>query len=63
VLHGIHFELTPTNVRTHLPNVLELVQQGRLAPERVTTETCPWEELPEGLIEPSMKPVFVRESL
>lgn len=59
-LRGIRFEPTPTNVRAHLGEVLDLVQTGRLAPELVTTETLDWEMLPEALSEPSMKPVFIR---
>lgn len=60
VLRGVRFEATPTSIRHHLPNVLELVQTGRISPELVTTEVLAWEELPEALSEPSMKPVFVR---
>jgi alcohol dehydrogenase len=60
MLRGVRLQLTPTNVRAHLPKVLSLVQAGRIAPERVTTEVLPWEQLPEALAEPSMKPVFVR---
>lgn len=62
ILRGIRLEATPTNVRAHLGGVLEWVQQGRLEPQRVTTETRPWDEAVEVLVEPSMKPVFVRES-
>jgi threonine dehydrogenase-like Zn-dependent dehydrogenase len=61
-LRGVRFETTPTNIRAHLAAVLSLVQAGRLAPERVTTEILPWEDLPAALAEPSMKPVFVREA-
>jgi len=60
-LRGARLETTPTNIRAHLPEVLALVQAGRIAPERVTTEILSWEDLPEALAEPSMKPVFVRE--
>jgi threonine dehydrogenase-like Zn-dependent dehydrogenase len=61
VLRGVTLEATPTNVRAFLPEVLSLVEKGRIAPERVTTELLPWESLPEALVEPSMKPVFVRD--
>jgi alcohol dehydrogenase len=60
MLRGVRFEATPTNIRAHLATVLSLVKRRRLAPEQVTTETLPWEDLPEALAEPSMKPVFVR---
>lgn len=59
-LRGVRFEATPTNIRAHLDEVLSLVQRRRVAPEQVTTETRGWEDLPEALSEPSMKPVFVR---
>ena len=62
MLRGVRLETTPTNIRAHLREVLSLVQTGRIAPERVTTEILPWEKLPEALAEPSMKPVFVRET-
>jgi len=61
VLRGVRLEATPTNIRTFLPEVLSLVRTGRIAPERVTTEVLSWETLPEALVEPSMKPVFVRD--
>jgi hypothetical protein len=60
-LRGVRLEATPTNVRAFLPEVLSLVARGRLAPERVTTELLSWESLPEALVEPSMKPVFVAD--
>jgi alcohol dehydrogenase len=62
MLRGVRFEATPTNIRAFLPAVLSLVGTGRIAPERVTTEVLPWETLPEALVEPSMKPVFVRSA-
>lgn len=61
VRRGIRLDATRTNVRAHLPHVLSFVQAGRIHPEQVTTEVRSWEELPEGLAEPSMKPVFVRD--
>jgi threonine dehydrogenase-like Zn-dependent dehydrogenase len=60
MLRGVRFVTTPTNIRAHLREVLALAQTGRIAPERVTTETLSWETLPEALVEPSMKPIFVR---
>jgi alcohol dehydrogenase len=60
VRRGIRLEATRTNVRAHLAEVLSFVQTRRISPEHITTEVRPWEELPEALVEPSMKPVFVR---
>jgi alcohol dehydrogenase len=48
VLRGVRLDATPTNIRAFLPEVLSLVGQGRLAPERVTTEVLAWESLPEA---------------
>jgi alcohol dehydrogenase len=59
-LRGARLETTPTNIRAHLPRVLALVQAGSIAPDRVTTEILSWDDLPAALVEPSMKPVFVR---
>ena len=61
IIRGITLQMTPTNIRAHLQEVLSLVQRHCVAPERVTTEVLPWEELPEALAEASMKPVFVRQ--
>jgi threonine dehydrogenase-like Zn-dependent dehydrogenase len=57
---GARFEATRTNVRAHLDRVLALVQAGDVAPGLVTSQTLPWEALPEALVEPTLKPVFVR---
>src|SRR5215470_9290183 len=48
------------HIRPHLGAVLSLVQRGRVAPEEITSETLPRDDLPQALSEPSMKPVFVR---
>jgi len=61
LLRGARLELTPTNVRAHLDDVLALIAAHRIAPERVTTEVRPWSELPDALADASMKPVFVRD--
>lgn len=60
VLRGVRLEATPMDIRAFLPEVLSLVRTGRIVPERVTTEVLSWETLPEALVEPSTKPVFVR---
>ena len=62
VLRQLRLEGTPTNVRAHLPEVLRWVEEKRIAPERVTSEVLPWSALTEALVEPSLKPVFVRSS-
>jgi alcohol dehydrogenase len=57
---GVQFHTGRVNARAHMPAVLELVQAGRLHPERVTSELLAWDDAPRALAEPSMKPVFLR---
>jgi alcohol dehydrogenase len=40
-----------THVRTLMPNVLELIREGRLSPERVTTCVAPLDDAPSALRE------------
>lgn len=58
---GVHFRTGRANARADMPEVLALVQAGRLQPEHVTSEIVAWRDAAEALAEPSMKPVFVRE--
>jgi threonine dehydrogenase-like Zn-dependent dehydrogenase len=58
---GVRFHTGRANARADMPEVLALVQSGRLRPELVTSETVPWDAAAEALAEPSMKPVFVRD--
>jgi alcohol dehydrogenase len=58
---GVHFHTGRANARADMPEVLALVQAGRLQPELVTTEIVAWRDAAEALVEPSMKPIFVRE--
>lgn len=57
---GVRFHTGRANARADMPAVLELVQAGRIQPERVTSEVVPWEDAAEALADPSMKPLFVR---
>jgi threonine dehydrogenase-like Zn-dependent dehydrogenase len=57
---GVNFHIGKGNARPAIPHVLELVAEGRLSPQRVTTGVFDWEELPDVLAAPPMKPVFVR---
>lgn len=58
---GVHFHTGRANARADMPDVLALVQSGRLQPELVTSEVVAWCDAAEALVEPSMKPIFVRE--
>lgn len=57
---GITMRIARDNVRAHLPDALELAQSGRVDPGRVVSDVIDWEQLPEALPEPHLKPVFVR---
>ncbi len=43
-----------------LPKVLDLIQSGRLQPERLTTRLAQWDEAAEAFPDPSAKVVVVR---
>jgi threonine dehydrogenase-like Zn-dependent dehydrogenase len=48
------------NVRADLPEILNVIQSGRLKPELVTTLQANWNDAPQALLEPSTKVVLVR---
>jgi alcohol dehydrogenase len=58
---GVRLHAGKSNARPAMPAVLDLLATGRVQPGLVTTEVLPWEEMPQALGDPSMKPVFVRE--
>ena len=57
---GTRFVTGRVNSRAVLPHVLELVTSGRLHPERVTSAVVPWEEAPNALGAPGLKPIVAR---
>lgn len=57
---GVTFRTGRANARADIPKVLELVRDGRLKPERITTKTAPWSEATEALLDRSAKVVIVR---
>lgn len=57
---GITFTTGRINSRTWLPNVLNLVVEGKLDPSRVTTRVADWESAPEALLDPSAKVIVHR---
>jgi threonine dehydrogenase-like Zn-dependent dehydrogenase len=60
-LTGVRFHAGKSNARPVMPVVLDLLSTGRLQPSLITTEVLPWEEMPQALADPSMKPVFIRD--
>jgi threonine dehydrogenase-like Zn-dependent dehydrogenase len=57
---GITFHTGRCHARPNMPRVLELVSQGRLSPEIVTSRTVPWGEAAEALADHQGKHVVVR---
>jgi alcohol dehydrogenase len=57
---GVTFRTGRVNARSHMPNVVELVESGKLHPELVTTRVAAWDEAPEALLDPSVKVVVLR---
>ncbi|HEV7731046.1 MAG TPA: alcohol dehydrogenase catalytic domain-containing protein [Candidatus Binatia bacterium] len=44
-----------------LPEVVQLIESGRLAPQAITTRVVGWEEAPEAFLEPGIKLVVRRD--
>ena len=58
---GIVFRTGRVHSRPAIPQVLELIRAGRLAPERVTTAVVPWDDAAEALATPRTKLVVTRD--
>jgi threonine dehydrogenase-like Zn-dependent dehydrogenase len=52
-----------TNARPAIPAILELVRDGRLRPERITTTTADWKDADQAFLENSTKVVVTRAAL
>ena len=59
----VTFSTGKPSTRPFIPTVLELCRCGKLHPERVVSKLIPWEVAAEGLTEPSLKPVVVRQPI
>ncbi|MFI7067589.1 zinc-binding dehydrogenase [Kribbella sp. NPDC050124] len=60
-LTGVTMRIARDNVRTHLPDALDLAGSGRVDPGRVVSHVFDLEQLPDVLPERHLKPVFVRD--
>jgi threonine dehydrogenase-like Zn-dependent dehydrogenase len=60
---GVQFVTGRVNARVLMPEVLDLVQAGRIDPLTVTDCVIPFENVLEAFAEPTLKPVFVREEI
>ena len=58
---GMTFRTGRANVQADIPEIIALVQSGRLQPERITTKLAHWEDASEALFDSSAKVVVVRE--
>lgn len=58
---GITFKTGRVNARADLPAVLNLVPDGRLQPEKLTTRTVAWTDAAEAWSEPATKVVALRK--
>lgn len=58
---GVRLHVSRVNARPIIPEVLKLMEAKRIRPEWVTSDVLPWEQADRVLLEPPMKPVFVRE--
>lgn len=58
---GVTFQTGRVNARQAIPQVLDLVQNGRFHPENITTAVAKWEEAPEAMMAFTTKVVITRE--
>jgi alcohol dehydrogenase len=57
---GIRFFVGRAHAAALLPEVMPLIEQGRLRPEAVTTRVVNWEDAPAAYLEPAIKLVVRR---
>jgi threonine dehydrogenase-like Zn-dependent dehydrogenase len=57
---GVTFVTGRPHVRTLMPDVLELVRQGKFDPDPVTANKVDWEQAPEALSDLRAKTVVTR---
>jgi threonine dehydrogenase-like Zn-dependent dehydrogenase len=60
--NGVTFHTGRVHSRAVLPEVLELIEAGRIDPERVTTDVVPWEAAAEEWARPRTKLIVARDS-
>lgn len=57
---GIRFFIGRAHAAALLPEVMPLIESGRLQPQQVTTRVADWEEAPRAYLEPAVKLVVAR---
>lgn len=58
---GITFIMGRVNARAAIESILSLIQDGKFAPEKVTTETASWDDAIDALKAYTTKLVVTRE--
>lgn len=58
---GIRFFVGRAHAVALLPEVMPLIEQGRLRPQAVTTRVVGWEDAPQAFVEPAIKLVVRRD--
>jgi alcohol dehydrogenase len=59
--HGIKLQMGRAHSAALLPEVLELVESGRLAPQRVTTTVVDWDDAADAYLDDTIKLVVRRD--
>ena len=57
---GVHFHTGRAQVRPEIPRILELVADGTMQPQLVTSNVVPWDDAAEAVLEPERKLVIER---
>jgi threonine dehydrogenase-like Zn-dependent dehydrogenase len=57
---GVRFRIGRSNLMPHVRPLLDLVAAGALDPTVVFSEVLDWQQAPQALAEPTLKPVLSR---
>jgi alcohol dehydrogenase len=58
---GIRFSIGRAHSVGLLPQVMPLIEEGRLRPQCVTTRVVDWDDAPEAFLEPAIKLIMRRD--
>jgi threonine dehydrogenase-like Zn-dependent dehydrogenase len=58
---GIRFSIGRAHSVALLPQVMPLIEQGRLRPQDVTTRVVDWDDAPHAFLEPAIKLIVRRQ--
>ena len=58
---GIRFFVGRAHAAALLPEVMPLIESGRLRPQDVTTRVVPWDDAPRAFLEPAVKLILQRD--